>query len=129
MNDDSPRGDQIEPLAVRLVGPVPQPLIDVFSDVYQTVILIPASAGNPSWEEILPASPARVRAWVLAIDDDMLISDNASDAANGRGATIPKTLTAWTPIEGAGALFAAPAGAMVGPQSRVSVISVYRSKG
>lgn len=128
--NDTPSGDTFEALAVRLIGPVPQPPRPVDGTVYQTVILLPASTGIAAAEEILPASPLRIIAWILALDDDIVISDNQSDATNGRGATVPKTLNAWTPIQDSGAVYAwAASGALAGAQSRISVMSVYRSIG
>lgn len=124
---DAPRGDQAV-LAVKLIGPVPQPPVDVYGTVYQTVILQPPSAGNLGGEEILPASPARLIAWILAIDDDIFVSDNRSDAEASKGSFVPKALSAWTPIQDSGAVYAfAPT--MAGASSRVSVMTVYRSKG
>jgi hypothetical protein len=123
----NPEGDQFEALSVRLIGPVPQPPQDVYADVYQTVILSPAATiGVGGAEEILPASSLRVVAMIQPLDDDIVVSDNMSDANSGRGATIPKTNTAPWPIQGSGAVYAWVAGNMAGAQSRISVSAVYR---
>lgn len=122
MNDEQ----GFEALAVKLIGPIPQPPQLVYADVYQTVILLPAPLGVTPAEEILPASPLRSIAWIQCLDDDMVISDNQSDAAAGRGITIPKTNTAPWPIQGSGAVYAWPAaGTLAGAQSRISVASTY----
>lgn len=116
-----------EALAVRLTGPVPQPPRDVYGTVYQTVILQPPDKGVGAAEEILPASPLREIAWIQPLDDDIVISDNKSDAESGRGTTIPKTNTAPYPVQDSGAVYAwAASGSLAGASSRISVSTVYR---
>lgn len=101
--------------------------------VYRTVTL---TAAEPS-QELWAASDDRLEAYVVAVDVDVFIADNRSDAAAGRGAYLPCVVPAATKpslqspvcIRDRRAAYAAPVVALVSPATaRVSVIAVYRDR-
>jgi hypothetical protein len=103
----------------------------VFRTVYRTVTL---TAADPV-QELWAVSDARLEAYIMAIDVDVTLADNRSDALAGRGAYVPSVIPAATkpslqsplPIRDRRAAFAAPVVALVSPAvARVSVIAFYK---
>ena len=103
----------------------------VFRTVYRTVTL---TAADPA-QELWAASDARLEAYVMAVDVDVFIADNKSDAARGNGSYIPSVVPAATkpslqsplPIRDRRAAYAAPVIGLVSPAvARVSVIAIYK---
>jgi hypothetical protein len=99
--------------------------------VYRTVTL---TAQDPA-QELWAASDARLEASIMAIDVDVILADNKSDAAAGRGAYVPCVVPAATkpslqsplPIRDRRAAYVAPVVALVSPAvARVTVLAVYR---
>lgn len=96
--------------------PVRRPRRTVFTTITLT-------ADEPA-KQILPASAGRVSAQVQALDADVTLSGNESNAASLSGTTVPKANTAPWPVEHDGVVFA---GASLSGTStaRVSVTAVY----
>ena len=99
--------------------------------VYRTVTLTVADPVQELWS----ASDARLEAYVMAIDADIALADNKSDAAAGRGAYVPCLIPAATKpslqtalcVRDRRAAYAAPQVALAGSAVlRVSVLAVYR---
>lgn len=100
--------------------------------VYRTVTL---TAAEPV-QELMAASDDRICAYVVVVDADVIISDNKSDAAAGRGAYVPcvtptatkPNLAAPYPVEDNRVVYAGPVVALAGANViRVSVNAVYRA--
>ena len=93
--------------------------------VYQTVRLTSSEPAAP----VLPQSDRRIIAFVQALDDDLIISGNQSDASNGAGATVPAANGSPWPVLDSGAVYAYAAtySGGSGTYSRVSVTAIYRS--
>lgn len=91
--------------------------------VYHTVIL----TADEGAQHVLPASNDRVAAWIQAIDDDIVINGKLAEAANGRGAVVPKANTAPYPVTDSGPVYAGVITALTGTNTaRVAVSAVYR---
>lgn len=99
--------------------------------VYRTVTL---TADDQS-QAIMGASDKREIAWVVAIEADIYISDNESDAAAGTGAYVPcvtpsssaPSLSAPYPVKDYRPVYVAAAVALTGSDViHVSVSAVYR---
>lgn len=117
----------MKPLPVHVVNQpaaIPEPEW-VYNTVYGTVTLIVGDAHK----QLLPVSSAghRVCAWVQALDDDVVISGNESDATKGSGTIVPKTNTTPYPLNDSGAVFVAVT-AIAGAQSRVTYSATYRTR-
>ena len=84
---------------------------------------ITLTAANDA-EQILPASDDRDIAWVQPLDDNAVISDNMSSAANGTGTTIPKGNNQPYPVQHSGAVYVSVP-VMAGATSRITVAAVY----
>lgn len=88
--------------------------------------LVRLQASDPV-QEILPASEDREIAYVLALDDDIVINTKMGDAQNGAGMLIQHTNPVPYPIRHDGVLYAsAQTFSGAGANSRVSVSAVYR---
>jgi hypothetical protein len=88
--------------------------------VYQTVLLQAADQCQP----ILPVSDLRKAAFVIGVDQAIVIGGNQSDVAQLVGSTIPQSV-AW-PVEDGGQVYAAPTPALTGnTTARVTVMAVY----
>jgi hypothetical protein len=70
--------------------------------LYQTVLFVAGEAA----QNILPKADDRVIAFVIALDQDMIIANSKGDAAAGIGSVIPQNV-AW-PVDDDEAVFAAP---------------------
>lgn len=86
-------------------------------------------------QEIMAASDERIIAWLVAVDADIFISDNKSDAGAGRGSYIPcvtptatkPNLASPYPVQDNRVIYAGPVAAIAGGAVlRVSVTAVYR---
>jgi len=114
-----------EPIKVHVVSAPPSsaPARCRYRSNYQTIKLTAADPSQP----ILPTSDERVQAWVIPLDDPIVISNNQSDAQNSIGATLPKaTDTASSfPIVDSGPMFAAATTFSNSGTSRVTVVAVY----
>jgi len=100
--------------------------------VYRTVTL---TAADPV-QEIMAASDERIIAWVVVIDADVVLADNKSDAAAGRGAYVPcvtptatkPNLAAPYPVQDNRVIYVGPVAAIAGANVvRVSVNAIYRN--
>jgi hypothetical protein len=100
--------------------------------VYRTVTL---TAVDPV-QEIMAASDDRIIAWLVVIEADVVLADNKSDAAAGRGAYIPCVTPAATkpnlaapyPVQDNRVAYVGPVATITGTNIiRVSVQAVYRS--
>lgn len=118
---DEYQGDQgRHTISVQVTSPIPRGA-ERYHGVYRTVTLTAAAAGK----EIAIPSVDRVCLYVQALDDDICISQNQSDAEKGAGLIIPHTNTAPTPIYDQGIVYVAVPNNMGGPSSRVSVAAYY----
>jgi hypothetical protein len=120
MSSDAP---QIDPVHVHIASsdvPAGQQGRRRRRAVYQTVLL---QAGDQC-QPILPVSPLRKAAFVIGVDQAIVIGGNQSDVASLVGATIPQSV-AW-PVEDDGQVYAAATPALTGnTTARVSVMTVY----
>jgi len=100
--------------------------------VYRTVTL---TALDPV-QEIMAASDERVIAWLVVIDADVVLADNKSDAAAGRGAYIPcvtptatkPNLAAPYPVQDNRVAYVGPVATITGTNViRISVNAIYQS--
>jgi hypothetical protein len=103
----------------------------VFRAVYRTVTL---TAADPV-QELWAVSDDRLEAYIMAIDVDVTLADNRSDALAGRGAYVPSVIPAATkpslqsplPVRDRRAAFAAPVVALISPAvARITVLAYYR---
>jgi len=86
-------------------------------------------------QELLPPADDRVCAYILSLDNDVVIgkdkatvmspSNTKTNVPQPSGAVVPKSLTAWTPLETSDRVWAGVT--TTATNSRVSVISVYRA--
>lgn len=99
--------------------------------VYRTVTLTQLDPAQELWA----ASDARLEAYIMAVDVDVTLADNKSDAAAGRGAYIPCVVPAATKpslqsplcVRDRRAAYVAPVVGLVSPAvARVTVLAVYR---
>ena len=100
--------------------------------ILRTVTL---TASDPV-QEIMAASDNRVIAYVVVVDADVVLADNKSDAAAGRGAYVPcvtpaagkPNLSAPYPVQDDRVIYAGPVAAITGTNTiRVSVNAVYKA--
>lgn len=100
--------------------------------VYRTVQL---TASDPV-QEIMAASDERIIAWVVAVDADVVLADNKSDAAAVRGSYVPcvtpaagkPNLAAPYPVQDNRVVYVGPVAAIgAGNVLRVSVSAIYRN--
>ena len=90
------------------------------SALYETILF---TAGEPA-QNILPASDTRKVAFVIPVDQAVVIGSSKSDVAAGVGTLIPQSV-AW-PIEDDNPVFAAPTPALTaGSTARLSVSHTY----
>lgn len=114
---------ELAPVPVHITGTAPGALgagavhDTPHKTVYQTITFRTGDLTQP----ILPASGKRIVAYVQAITDNVVISSNASDAANSVGLTIPAANTAPWPIYDSGPVYASGTAA-----GQLSVMAVYR---
>lgn len=119
------------------VAPVPMHLVSVGPDVElgggkqpsraceSVYRLVRLQASDPV-QELLPASEDREIAYVLALDDDIVINTKMGDAQNGAGMVIQHTNPVPYPIRHDGVLYAASQTFSSNGSSRISVSAVYR---
>lgn len=87
---------------------------------YQTVTL----STNELAENILPQSGNRKIAFIVPLDQAVIIGNNKSDVAAQTGAIIPQNV-AW-PIEDDAAVYAAPSPALTGGSTaRIAIQTTY----
>ena len=120
-----PSGD-IPPLIHVKVVDQPKTAPEVIRATYRLVTLAVDPEGNVASSELLPPSDRRVCAYVQALDDDVIVSGNESDAKQGAGLVIPANNTAPWPIYDQGQLYVA-CRAIGGTTARVSVSASYRA--
>jgi hypothetical protein len=125
---------EFTPLPVHVLSMPATPPRRKVRTTFRTVIVNGANAtvagksGSPgiASTELLPASDLRDCAYVQALDDDIIVSTNESDARAGTGTLIPQSNTAPWPIHTTEAVYVAVR-QMAGPMSRVSVTVDYSS--
>ena len=87
---------------------------------YHTVTLQAADQA----QDILPASGKRKVAFIIALDQAIIIGGNQSNVANGAGTIVPQNV-AW-PVDDDGPVYAAPSPVLTGTSTaRVSVQATY----
>lgn len=117
-------GPQYEPIPVHVVSaPAVKP--EEITAVYLTVELQLVDTDTVASSLLLPASTKRVGAYVQALDDDVIISGNESDARKGAGTVVPHTNTTPWPINDHGVVYVA-CRQLGGAKSRVSLCAWYR---
>lgn len=104
----------------------PKTAPEVIRATYRTVTLTVDPELDVASSELLPASVNRVCAYVQALDDDVIVSGNESDAKAGAGLIIPANNLGPWPIYDQGPLYVA-CRAIGGTQARVSVCASYRA--
>lgn len=114
------QGDNYEVLAVKLVGPVPEPKRPRYRTVYTTHVFTAAKESR----QLFSVSDQRVSAMIQPLDDDLTINGKSSDAKAGNGAIIPKANNEPWPIMESGDLHGSIQ-VMAGATSRVTVTAVY----
>jgi len=121
-----PPSSDMPPLVHVKVVDQPKPAPEVIRATYRTVTLQVDPEGDVASSELLPPSDRRVCAYVQALDDDIIISGNESDAKQGAGMVIPANNLAPWPIYDQGMLYVA-CRAIGGTTARVSVCASYRA--
>lgn len=117
-----------EPIKVHVVSAPPQTPAGRcrYRCTYQTVKLTAAESAQP----VLPTSDDRVMAYIIPLDDPVVVSNNLSDAQNLTGATLPKALDtgSYVPIQDSGPVHVGAATfSGAGGVSRVTVVAVYQA--
>lgn len=93
------------------------------SALYDTVTL---TSDEPA-QNILPESHARHVAFIVSLDQAIVIGPNKANVGSGVGTTVPQNV-AW-PIEDDNAVFAAPTPALTaGATARISVSATYEDE-
>lgn len=128
----SPPAGDLMPVPVHVVSGalLAAPKRELHRTEYLTVVL---TADDPV-QQLLPQSPNRVCAWLQALDNDVVIGKDTSQAgaatntvaSNPRpsGAVIPKANTAPYPLDSNDVVYVGLT--TTGSASRVSVTAVYR---
>lgn len=91
-----------------------------YRTVFQTITI---TADEPA-QELLPASDDRKIVYVQALDDDVVISGNRSEAAFGAGTIVRKTNTQPWPVQESGPVYVAVP-TFGAATSRVTLAAVY----
>lgn len=126
MNAYPPSGDLPPVVHVKVVDQPPAPPPDTIRAVYRLITLTVDPEGNVASSELLPVSNRRICAYVQALDDDVIVANNESDAKAGAGLVIVATNRGPWPIYDQGQLYVA-CRAIGGTQARVSVSASYRA--
>lgn len=116
---------QPEPILVH-VASVPPVKPEEITAVYLTISLQLVDTDTVASSLLLPPSTKRLGAYVQALDDDVIISGNESDARKGAGTVVPHANTCPWPINDHGVVYVA-CRQLGGPVSRVTVCAYYRA--
>jgi hypothetical protein len=114
----------VESLAVRLLGPIPQAR-KRYRTVYRNLTL----TGAENVQELLPAGDDRVVAYVQQVDaKDIIIGNNRNDIAKGFGTTLKSgNNQPWIVQDSAVVYVACPTLVLVTDQCVVTLAAVYET--